>query len=70
MEINVGAWNGYKQEQTKAMPIAEGNCELNIEIEGDYLEQIHDFEYLGITVEAKGKEEIEINKKLTKAMKP
>lgn len=53
--------------KTKAMGVAEDQQNLNIKIEGVRIEQLHQFE--NVIIEKHGKQQMEINKRVEKAIK-
>ena len=55
-------------EETKIM-ILGGEESIEMEVEGIKLEQVRSFKYLGVQIKNNGKQEAEINKRISTAMK-
>lgn len=77
LQENMNIWNEIleeygmriNKEKTKVMAVTEEPKKINIYLEEMELEQVKQFEYLGVTIEDTGKQEIEINKRTGKAIK-
>lgn len=55
--------------KTKVMRIAENRENLNIEIDGEKIEQVDHFQYLGVIIDRTGTQEADINNRIQKANK-
>lgn len=51
------------------MAIEEEWHDLNIQLEGNTIEQVHDSEYLGVIIQNTHRQNIETSKRIAKAMK-
>ena len=77
LQTNVTAWNetlneyGMKinNDKTKVMVIASEQQQTNIQINNTRLEQVHSFQYLGVTLQDNGRQDIDINKRVEKTAK-
>jgi cysteinyl-tRNA synthetase len=77
LQENLNIWNKVLKEQqmkinivkTKIMVITKDEKNVDIEIEGTKIEQVNEFKYLGVTINNKGKEDTEINQRISAATK-
>ena len=77
LQQNINTWNTVLEEygmkinkdKTKVMMIGEEQEELNIDIEKTKIEQVKTFQYLGVTIDEKGKQDVEINSRIEKTLK-
>lgn len=75
LQHNLITWNNVLKKKgmtlnyskTKVMMVAKVKEDIHIKIEGIELEQVDAFQYLGITIDSKGSEDIEINNRIRKA---
>ena len=63
--------NGMKinKDKTKVMTIGESRQKLKIKVDEEELEQVNQYQYLGVMIEQTGKQEMEINERIDKAAK-
>lgn len=57
--------NGMTKNKSKVMVMLQEKVKTNIKIEGVEIEQVITFQYLGLPIEDNGRQEIEINNKIT-----
>lgn len=77
LQNNLNVWKEILEDdgmtmnlnKTKVMAIAEKKVTTNIHINGVKVQQVEDFEYLGVTIDETGKLEKEIGKRIENAMK-
>lgn len=77
LQKNLEVWNEilieYKMKinknKTKVMTIGEERQQININIDNENIEQVTNFNYLGITIENDGSQELEINERIEKTLK-
>ena len=60
--------NGMKinTKKTEVLKLSRGSTPLNIEIGGELIKQVENFQYLGVQINAENKQEVEINHRITK----
>ena len=61
MKINI--------EKTKVMVVGKENKDVKVEMDGMTLQQVKDFKYLGIHIQENGRQEAEVNERVTTAVK-
>jgi galactitol-specific phosphotransferase system IIB component len=77
LQQNLNTWNKVLKEQqmkiniekTKIMVITKDVKNVDIEIEDTKIEQVNEFKYLGVTINNKGKQDTEINQRISAATK-
>jgi hypothetical protein len=77
LQENLNTWNKVLKEQqmkiniakTKIMVITKDEKNVDIEIENTKIEQVNEFKYLGVTINNKGKQDTEINQRISAATK-
>jgi hypothetical protein len=77
LQENLNTWNKVLKEQqmkiniakTKIMVITKDEKTVDIEIEDTKIEQVNEFKYLGVTINNKGKQDTEINQRISAATK-
>jgi hypothetical protein len=77
LQENLNTWNKVLKEQqmkiniakTKIMVITKDEKNVDIEIEDTKIEQVNEFKYLGVTINNKGKQDTEINQRISAATK-
>lgn len=77
LQYNINIWNDalrkrnmkVNAKKTKVMVISREKRNINIQIDGDKIEQVEDFKYLGNVFEVNGRQDIEINERIKAAMR-
>lgn len=77
LQYNLNIWNDILEDngmkvniaKTKVMVVAEENRNTNISLNGELIEQVSSFQYLGVTLEEKGNQEAELNARLDRVNK-
>lgn len=75
LEENINIWNKVLTEngmrlnknKSKVMTINEERKEIHIRVERELLEQVDSFQYLGIILDQKGRQDTELNNRIKKA---
>lgn len=77
LQENIDIWNTIlkkysmkiNKEKTKVMAVAENGRTIQIQIENDTLEQVRNFQYLGVIIDEEGKQDLEINRRIEQTVK-